>query len=465
MKYINKFILVLLALFSSWGCSDGFFELYPSNQISVGDFYKTADDFNQAVIVCYAKFQGWFAFDREFCEYRSDNLKIPAPQTSTQDRYDFDNFVETSANGLLSDYWAKFNNNIYRANSVLNRIDGADFDETLKNQYKGEALFVRAWSYYHMYLVWGPVPVTLEIVSPSEALKIGRCTQEEMYKYLSDDLKLAAELLPASYSGYDIGRATSGAALTLLGKVNLTFKKWTEAKDALEQVIGEYSLQSNPGDVFDVNNKMNSEIIFAVRFNKTVEGENHGLLNTTLNPDADETQTDALKNCYTNEDKRKVLISWVPVAGTAGTYIIKKFYDTLDPTTNRAGNDYIWLRYADVLLMYAEALNEIEYNSSSSSPALNALNQVHERAGLNPIQISEVPDQNSFRNAILLERQQEFPYEGQRWFDLVRMGKAMEVINSQGISIQEYQLVYPIPQSELERINDTSLLWQNEGYN
>jgi len=463
MKHISEYILGISVLLTFGSCSDTFFELTPSNEISVAGFYKTADDFNLTIVGCYAKLQSQVAYATEFCEFRSDNLYLSAPTTSTQDRYDIDRFVETSANGLLDSYWENFDNNIYRCNSVLDHIDDADFDESLVNQFKGEALFIRALSYFNMYRLWGPVPVTATVVSPKEALKIGRCTEEYMYKFLSDDLTLAAQLLPASYSTENTGRATSGAALTLLGKVNVTFKKWQAAKDALEQVLGKYNLTTNPGDVFKVNNKQNSEIIFSVRFNKAIDGEGHGSWNTTMNPNDERTQSDVLKNCFTSDDKRKDLISWVKVTGTA-TYILTKYYDTQNSTTLNTGNDQILLRYADVLLMYAEALNEIAYSNSPTSPALAVLNQVHVRAGLAPVLISEVPDQSSFRKAILLERQKEFPYEGHRWFDLIRMGGAKEAMHAVGLEIEDYQYVYPIPQTEIERVNNTSLLWQNADY-
>lgn len=114
--------------------------------------------------------------------------------------------------------------------------------------------------------------------------------------------------------------------------------------------------------------------------------------------------------------------------------------------------------------MYAEALNEVAYSGSQDSEALSALNSVHTRAGLSPIDISDVPSQDEFRKAILLERQKEFPYEGHRWFDSVRLGGAIEAAAADGKSINDYQLLYPIPLSEIERINNTDILWQNPGY-
>ena len=121
-----------------------------------------------------------------------------------------------------------------------------------------------------------------------------------------------------------------------------------------------------------------------------------------------------------------------------------------------------WGYHNDV--MYAEALNEISYSNSQTSDAMVALNAVHTRAGLSPVQITELADQDSFRKAIMLERQQEFPYEGHRWFDLVRMGGAKEAMKAEGHTIQDFQFLYPIPKTELERINNTELLWQNPGY-
>ena len=144
--------------------------------------------------------------------------------------------------------------------------------------------------------------------------------------------------------------------------------------------------------------------------------------------------------------------------------LMRKFYDTRDATTSQYGCDNIILRYADVLLMYAEALNEVGYNGSQTAPATVALNAVHTRAGLTPIDITSVPDQASFRKAVMLERQKEFPYEGQRWFDAVRMGGAQEAAAAEGHTIQQYQFLFPIPTSELERINNESIMWQNPGY-
>ena len=277
MKKI-RILFSAAALLALGACGEDFFDLQPNYEVSVDNAFKTADDFDVAVKGCYAKLQGQVSYYTELCEYRSDNLYLDAPTAGTQDRYDLDQFSETPSNGILEDAWANFNNGVYRCNMVLDRIDDADFDATLKAQYEGEALFIRAYTYFNMYRLWGGVPTTRKVVSVAEALKIGRSSEEQMYEFIAGDLKriVDEQMLPASYGAADTGRATLGAARALLGKVYLTFGKAQEAADVLDDLVGQYRLLDDVADVFDVDNKMNDEVIFAVRFNKEVVGEGHG---------------------------------------------------------------------------------------------------------------------------------------------------------------------------------------------
>lgn len=403
-------------------------------------------------------------FYTECCEYRSDNLSLGAPTAGTQDRYDIDHFTEKPSNGILSSYWANFNNNVYRCNLLLDQIDGANFAENLKKQYKGEAMFIRALNYFNMYRIWGGVPATKHVVSAAEALKVARYSDEQMFDLIAGDLKEIVDnnYLPETYSSADMGRATSGAAKALLGKVYLTFHKWTEAKDILSQLIGKYQLVSPIAQVFDVDNKNNNEIIFAVHFNKEIEGEGHSYWYNLTNASDDTNQTSSLLNTFPTGDARKDLITYVQVE--KNVRLMNKFYDTKSPTFKTVGNDQILLRYADVLLMYAEALNEIQYDASEGSLALKYLNAVRQRAGISNLTAKQLPTQEKFRKGILVERQREFPYEGQRWFDLVRMGFAKSVMAENGVEIKDYQLLFPIPQQEIEKVGDKSILWQNPGY-
>lgn len=445
-------------------CGDSFFDLEPASSVTIDKVYKTASDYNVAVIGCYAKLQSQVNFYTECCEYRSDNLSLGAPTAGTQDRYDIDHFTEKPSNGILSSYWANFNNNVYRCNLLLDQIDGANFAENLKKQYKGEAMFIRALNYFNMYRIWGGVPATKHVVSAAEALKVARYSDEQMFDLITGDLKEIVDnnYLPETYSSADMGRATSGAAKALLGKVYLTFHKWTEAKDILSQLIGKYQLVSPIAQVFNVDNKNNNEIIFAVHFNKEIEGEGHSYWYNLTNASDDTNQTSSLLNTFPTGDARKDLITYVQVE--KNVRLMNKFYDTKSPTFKTVGNDQILLRYADVLLMYAEALNEIQYDASEGSLALKYLNAVRQRAGISNLTAKQLPTQEKFRKSILVERQREFPYEGQRWFDLVRMGFAKSVMAENGVEIKDYQLLFPIPQQEIEKVGNKSILWQNPGY-
>lgn len=461
-----KKILVLasLATLLMTSCGDSFFDLEPASSVTIDKVYKTASDYNVAVIGCYAKLQSQVNFYTECCEYRSDNLSLGAPTAGTQDRYDIDHFTEKPSNGILSSYWANFNNNVYRCNLLLDQIDGANFAENLKKQYKGEAMFIRALNYFNMYRILGGVPATKHVVSAAEALKVARYSDEQMFDLIAGDLKEIVDnnYLPETYSSADMGRATSGAAKALLGKVYLTFHKWTEAKDILSQLIGKYQLVSPIAQVFNVDNKNNNEIIFAVHFNKEIEGEGHSYWYNLTNASDDTNQTSSLLNTFPTGDDRKDLITYVQVE--KNVRLMNKFYDTKSPTFKTVGNDQILLRYADVLLMYAEALNEIQYDASEGSLALKYLNAVRQRAGISNLTVKQLPTQEKFRKGILVERQREFPYEGQRWFDLVRMGFAKSVMAENGVEIKDYQLLFPIPQQEIEKVGDKSILWQNPGY-
>ena len=309
-----------------------------------------------------------------------------------------------------------------------------------------------------MVRFWGDVPIVLNQISVEESLGIGRSPASDVYEVIEDDLQFAINNLPSSYPAQDFGRATSGAAKTLLGKVYLTQNKYAEASNILSEVVGQYSLLNKIADVFDTENKNNNEVIFSIRFNKEIQTEDHGLWfavsDLSISP-----FTSKLVNAYDSADDRKNMIDFQSVGNL---FVPGKFFDT-ESSFRSFGNDYILLRYADVLLMLSEALNEQGYQPSGS--ALDYLNDVRSRANLAPFTATELPDQASFREAVLNERFLEFPFEGHRWFDLIRTKTAEDEINEAiGISIQDYQLLYPVPQTEIEKINNTSLFYQNDGY-
>ena len=220
-----KLILFLSTALLSVACTDSFFDLEPSSSVPTDKVYKTAEDFNVAVIGCYSKLQTQVSYFTECCEYRSDNLTLSAPTAGTQDRYDIDQFADKASNGILEDAWANFNNGVYRCNLVLDRIDEANFDATLKKQYKGEALFIRALTYFNMYRLWGGIPMTNKVVTVAEALKIGRSSDQQVYDFLVGDLNQVINEKKAQIADFD---SQLSNAKTLASQYASTIRKQNE---------------------------------------------------------------------------------------------------------------------------------------------------------------------------------------------------------------------------------------------
>lgn len=441
-------------------CGESFFEQYPSNSITEGNFYKTDDDFNQGTAACYYKLKTMMGYHLTELAYRGDECALAAMNVSTQDRYDLDHFAETSNNGILRDIWNAWYNGIYRCNDVLNHLEGAKIAN--HDKYRGECLFMRAWWYFNLYRAFGVVPLTRTVVSPAAAKLIPRCTEAEMYELLTGDLAEAARLLPDRKSA-EKARVTSIAAYALLAKVYLTFGKPDVALSVLEEAMknANYGLLGTTGAAFDVGDKMNREILFALYYNKSNDNGHGYWYSTNTSVMADIVNpTQAFKALYATEDNRFPLISTYTKISNS-VYAMTKWYDTYDATyTQQVGNDFPHLRYADVVLMYAEALNEL----GDLPNALIYLNKTRSRAGLSDLTAAEVASKDAFRRALADERGREFALEGHRWFDLVRLGLALDRFRELGYTLDTHNLLFPIPQNQIEIVNDASILWQNPGY-
>lgn len=458
---IKPALAALATVLGLASCGDGFFEQYPANTVTEGNYYRTDDDFNQGVYSCYQKLKTNMGFFLNELSYRSDECELVSMAVSTQDRYDLDHFQERANNKLLNEVWSAWYNGIYRCNDVLDHMAG----KTLANgdKYRGECLFMRSWWYFSLYRVFGVVPVTRTVVTPVQAKSIPRCTDEEMYELLSEDLREAVDLLPAKRSS-EVARVTKIAAQALLGKVYLTFGKYAEAQSVLEDAMKDtgYGLVETTGSAFDVAVKMNKEIIFALFYNKTNDN-GHGYWFSTgiADPKYRTNPTAAFKSIYSADDNRFTLINDYQEITAGKLYAINKYMDTYDATyTQQVGNDFPFLRYADVVLMYAEALGR----QGRIADALPYLNKTRVRAGLSELTSSEVPDQAAFIRELAAERGKEFALEGQRWFDLVRLGLAVDYFKNLGYSLDSHNLLFPIPQDQIEIVNDKSILWQNPGF-
>ncbi len=460
IKLIVCFSLVVLVS----GCGEDFLDLAPESNANVENFYKTVSDANSAVLAAYASLQSGDQYRSNFYtlfEYRSDNLQ---PTSTSNSRIAISEFDAGPANEIVDNTWSSIYNTIFRCNELLDNVDDIIFDENLKAQYKGEARFIRALSYFNAVRIWGEVPLVLRSVSTQESLNVGRSSVEEVYDAVEEDLVFATESLPAQHGGSDAGRAVAGAARALLAKVLVYRQKWPEAAAQLQQVIapGTFSLLSDVADVFEVSNKDNEEMIFAIKFSKNIVGEGHGFLFTGLE-DGTTAVTQDLVASYDPQDARGSLMQLVP-SGT--DFIIAKYFDELS-SANEAGNDIPVLRYAEVLLLRAEALNELGYEADGE--AFEQLNAIRQRSGLDLLTSADLPDQDSFRAAIYRERRWELALEADRWPDLVRTGTALSALNGKTINgftydIDENDLLYPIPLSEIQRMDNESLMYQNEGY-
>ena len=446
---IKYYIVSLFALLSATSCSD-FLDLTPISEASSVNYYKNTSDINSALTACYGSLQGTYQYGEYFIalmELRSDNVEDINPGGAAGVFYFIDNFTATSGNNIIRQAWKELYNQIYRCNNVLANSHVVANDE-LREQYEGEAAFLRALAYFNIVRLWGDAPLILEPIKAVDAVNYGRTPIADIYKVIEDDLKDAAKKLEPSYGSDDLGRATSVAAEALLGKVYLTEKKWSDAVTLLDNLIQTYSSQygllDNIADVFSVNNEMNKEILFAVRYSKSVIGEGHGYNDYFKDKSVIYSE---LKASYGTTDERRDMIEYKKV--DANNNVIAKYYDTFDATTAKVGFDLPLLRWADVLLMCAEAHNEVAYDGTEDGKAMSALNLVRGRAKAVAYTSTELNDQNSFRKAVLEERRLEFPFELHRWFDLIRTDTAIDAMSKVGFTITKDDYLYPLPNRPL----------------
>lgn len=482
MKFYKYMFLLAGLGFTS--CSKDFLDLKPISTATSDNFYRTADDFKNAVNGAYGGLQagGLTTNSYVFGEISSDNT-VPVASGSVTDQDEFDRFYIKTTNPFISSRWNDGYAAIARFNTILDKIGAVTMDETLKNRYTAEVKFLRALVYFELVRTFGDVPLVLKSISnPDEGYTYGRNPKTEVYAQIEKDLTEAEAVLPVSYASADIGRATKGAAKALLGKVYLTQNKYPQTVSKLKEVIdlATYQILPSYSDVFRVTNKNNKESVFDVQFKSggSSEGnpwpnafapQNSGNAVIAFGGDGNNQPSADIIAAYETGDLRKDLSLASSYTNAAGQIIpdkfIKKYYD-VPVAKNDNGNNIPVIRYADVLLMYAEALNEVSYQAGGD--AFTYLNQIRTRAGLSEKTAITTPDQASFRLAIEQERRVELAFEGHRWYDLVRTGRAVTVINSKKAQIRQVadltnnNLVFPIPQSQIDINRDK--IKQNPGY-
>ncbi|MBE7170287.1 MAG: RagB/SusD family nutrient uptake outer membrane protein [Williamsia sp.] len=492
MKKIIK-LLPVCVLLATASCKKEFIQLSPESTVSIDVLFKTDKDFQDAVIGVYSNFRPQYQNFWRFGDLRADDTKFGLVSQLEDIRND--NFTSDNSDPVLASTWRNYYSIISRANKVLNNIENAPASVvTNKDRHKGEAEFLRALAYFDLVRIFGDVPLITKDLTIAEAYKTPREKAANVYNnVIIKDLLDAETKLPQKYTGADIGRATKGAAKALLGKVYLTLKDFAKAETKLQEVtqLG-YALLPVFNDLWDyTKDEHHSEYVFDIEYEEgqgnlgsnfisqfaldfqagggplvaelarrynipSGTGGATGIPNQTifdlfsLNPADKRKDTTATKGLYGPTGV------FIPISATGVSALSLKYMVKLAGAATDSKVNWKVIRYADVLLMYAEALNE----NGKTDQALTYLNMVRTRAGIPSYSGLSKDDA---RERIYQERRLELHLEGQRWFDLVRTGRALTVMAPYGM--KPYMTVFPIPQAQIEIVNDPAVLPQNQGYN
>lgn len=460
-------------------------ELAPPSEYNAQDFYKTQNDFALAIAGAYGGLRGLHSYQYPIViESLSDNIS-----TSTNNPYARLTINDGDANvlALWSAYWTIIN----RTNHILDQIDAGEFtDGDLQNWIKGEALFIRGFCYFQLGWLFGGVPIVDRVMSEQELLELRRPDVAITFSFAEYNLQEAATLLPEIHTGDNLGRATRYAALGFLGRLYLFTKQYEQAREALSEIIGSghYQLYEEFQDCFMNTLDNGSEHVFQIQYTAGLVNQGNQLVYTLVpeNIRSDRfpqggrslwlaVSRDLYDSYEENDLRRDITIQkgYTTSSGTTddNTLLFVKYAHGTVPSI-REDNDVNLspLRYTDIKLMYAEVLNEIQYNAAGE--ALEILNEVRDRAGITLFTAVDLPSQSAFREAIFQERRLEFACEFLRWFDLVRQGpeKAEDIMRAflnrsdEGNGLYQYDdkfLLLPIPAAE-RQVNTN--LDQNEGY-
>jgi tetratricopeptide (TPR) repeat protein len=484
IKIINTIVMAFLLVMSS--CTKSFIEKDPVSSVSIDAVYKTDKDFKDAIMGTYQALKVQYANMWQFGDLRGDDAFIQISNQPSSTGVDV--FSINSSDALLRNTWANYYVAINRANIVLSKIESADASVvTNKDLYIGEAKFIRALAYFDLVRIFGNVQMITGVPSVDEISATPRTAVATVYsEVIIKDLLDAATKLPVSYAAIDVGRATRGAAKAILGKAYLTIKDFPKAEAVLQELTVSpysYALLPNYNDLFDYSkDEHHKEYVFDIEYetggldvgsnfthafmpNVPALLDYYGIkggFGESMSP------TQKLISIWQPGDKRKDVTeqccgTWKnPVTGvvtnfiatTSQSYTMK--YITAVALLNDSKANWKVVRYADVLLMYAEALNE----NGKTDQALVPLNLVRVRGGV-PVYAGLT--QTTARDAIALERRFELSFEGHRWFDLVRTGKALTELAPVGM--KDYMTIFPVPLSEIKVLNNPTVFPQNPGYN
>ncbi len=435
-------------------CSDKALDKVSPNAPTVETFWKTADDAILGVNAAYGSLQQ-FGVDRWTLftfDIRSDEGYSQSPWTELSN---ISKFVTPNYNlDPLVEAWRDHYRGIHRANQVIAYVPQIQMDETLRNRIVGEAKFIRAVLYYNLALQWGNVPLVLTPQAPNE--RPDQVPEAQIWAQVEKDLTEAKAVLPAQYTGDNIGRATKGAATAMLGKALLQQRKWQAAAAQLKEVVDLspqiYDLVPNYADNFTATNENNKESVFEVQYSSANRGDEDEAGGTEGSERAqffgargvgwsDGQPTKWLYNQFQKEktvtgqtDPRLDATMWYyrpndPTNLIYGQSFEQRGFGADDRFWRKYQNNYAtgsenyfspinnrMIRFADVLLMYAEALNE----QGQTAAAIPLVNRVRARVNLPalPLTLSQADARERIRN----ERVLELAGESVRWADMKRYG-------------------------------------------
>ncbi|OAV76001.1 SusD family protein [Bacteroidales bacterium Barb7] len=474
----HLYIIAIVFLFGGFiSCTD-FLEENPKGTLTDANFYKTEADAEAAVVAAYDGLNDqWNIYFRGIyllAELPTDNAECGIGVANAQ-IWALDGYTHGPVNDRIQVLYQSLYQTISNANVAVDNIADIDFNQQKKERLIGEARFVRALLYFNLVRLFGGVPLELHQVSDLNNVSLAKSSVEDIYKQIIEDLKYGQQHLDEVNSSSNRGRATSIAATGLLAKVYLTIGEnenaRIEAKKIIDYAGTEYGLLESYYDMFTPENRYNKEFIFAVQ-NKGYTGTANGfalalfLPRATIplpgggevNGNSADVPTEEFYNSFKSGDTRRDRTFFTQYDAGAGLVTFRPhWYKFFDPSVianlGEGTLNYPVIRYADILLTYAEAINEL---NGPTPEACEAVNKVRRRAYGKDINTSDPStdigglSKEQFQDIILDERRWEFGFENHRWFDLVRTGKLLTVLRAKGLNINDHNILFPFPQREID---------------
>lgn len=476
--FINRYSLLFGLLFMA--CSDNLEEV-PLYFFEEGNSFKIANDATAALNGVYSHLRDGSYYGMGWIALSDVNADDGSVQTSTSaNLVELDQNTFSATNSYFDGFYTAVYAMIDRANRVIQNVPPIDMNETLKAQILGEAKFLRALGYFDLVRAFGDVPLLTAPSNDVVNVSISRTDKTLVYEQIVQDLLDAEAVLPVKYTAAgQVGRATVGAAKSLLAKVYLTTKNWAKAAEKSKEVIDSktYSLFPDFKAVFQPENNNGQEHIFSVQYSCTQLrygspfSKNFAIhFSYPFGGGGTFQSNDYYANSFLPDDYRKEITIIMEKEIEDGTIVesrtgphTDKYWDSDPCGDNNNRNNFMIMRYADVLLMYAEAENEL--NGVPTQSAYDAINEVRKRArnnddAANPQDLSGL-SKEAFRDAVLQERSWELSFEGHRRWDLLRTDRYISTMTDAGITTTDKHLLYPIPQNETD-VNPA--LEQNPGY-